>query len=188
MHADPSFLFEYQTIFLRAPVGMCVSEQRVIVAGNEALERMFGYPPAALAGQSFRLLYPSDEEFERIGVRIVSTITETGKYADERIMRRADGELFWCHVTGATLVPGNPHAAAIWTFEDLSARRSVSAELTPREREIASLLVEGKTSKQIARQIALSPRTVEMHRSRLMRKFNATTAGELLNRLLDNGQ
>jgi DNA-binding CsgD family transcriptional regulator len=46
------------------------------------------------------------------------------------------------------------------------------------------LLVEGKTSKQIGRQIGLSPRTVEMHHARLMRKFGASGAAGLLQRLL----
>jgi DNA-binding CsgD family transcriptional regulator len=99
-------------------------------------------------------------------------------------MKRANGDMFWCHVTGSALVKDDPHAAGIWTFEDLSARRPVTAELTAREREIAALLVEGKTSKLIARQIGLSPRTVEMHRAKLMRKFAAATSSELVNRLL----
>lgn len=60
----------------------------------------------------------------------------------------------------------------------------MTAELTPREREIAALLVEGKTSKVIARQIDLSPRTVEMHRARLMRKFEAATSSELVHKLV----
>jgi DNA-binding CsgD family transcriptional regulator len=99
-------------------------------------------------------------------------------------MKRADGELFWCHVSGKALQPNEPHAAGIWTFEDLSEKRPVTAELTPREREIAALLVEGKTSKLIARQMGLSPRTVEMHRAKLMRKFGAATSSDLVNRLL----
>jgi DNA-binding CsgD family transcriptional regulator len=99
-------------------------------------------------------------------------------------MKRANQELFWCHVSGRGLRKEDPHAAGIWTFEDLSSKRAVSAELTPREREIAALLVEGKTSKLIARQINLSPRTVEMHRAKLMRKFSAATSSELVHKLL----
>ena len=49
---------------------------------------------------------------------------------------------------------------------------------------IAALLVEGKTSKTIARQIDLSPRTVEMHRAKLMRKFSAATSSELVHKLV----
>ncbi|MDO9217426.1 MAG: LuxR C-terminal-related transcriptional regulator, partial [Lacisediminimonas sp.] len=120
----------------------------------------------------------------RTGARIVPIMNALGHYSDERIMKRANGELFWCHVTGKSMIRTEVHAAGIWTFEDLSAKRPVTAALTPREREIAALLVEGKTSKQIGRQVGLSPRTVEMHRAKLMRKFCAATSSELVNRLL----
>jgi PAS domain S-box-containing protein len=175
---------DYQTIFMHAPIGMCVSQHRIIQACNQALADMFGYQPQALNGLSFSVLYPSPDEFERTGARIIPIMNAKGHYSDERIMKRANQELFWCHVTGCSLVKNDPHAAGIWTFEDLSAKRPVTAELTPREREIAALLVEGKTSKLIARQIGLSPRTVEMHRAKLMRKFSAATSSELVHRLL----
>ena len=179
-----SQLINYETIFLNAPVGMCVSQNRVIKACNQALIVMFGYQPTGLIGQSFSILYPTPDEFERTGARIVPIMNAKGRYSDERIMKRASQDLFWCHVTGGALVENDPHAAGIWTFEDLSSKRPVTAELTPREREIAALLVEGKTSKLIARQIGLSPRTVEMHRAKLMKKFAASTSGELVHRLL----
>jgi PAS domain S-box-containing protein len=175
---------DYENIFLHAPVGMCVSENRVIQSCNDALAQMFGYQRDALAGQSLLVLYPTHDEFERTGARIVPIMNARGHYSDERIMKRANKELFWCHVSGRSLVHNDPHAAGIWTFEDLSEKRPVTAELTPREREIAALLVEGKTSKLIARQIGLSPRTVEMHRAKLMRKFAAATSSELVHRLL----
>lgn len=175
---------DYEQIFLHAPVGMCVSQNRVIHACNEALAAMFAYPRAELAGKSFAVLYPTLDEFERTGSRIVPIISAIGHYSDERIMKRANHELFWCHVTGHAMQLDDPHAGGIWTFEDLSKKRPVSAELTPREREIAALLVEGKTSKLIARQTDLSPRTVEMYRSKLMHKLNAATSTELVQRLL----
>lgn len=176
--------FNYETIFLQAPIGMCISQHRIIHACNYSLAKMFGYEREALIGQSFVALYPTPDEFERTGARIVPIMNAKGHYSDERIMKRADKELFWCHVSGRALVHNDPHAAGIWTFEDLSEKRPVTAELTPREREIAALLVEGKTSKLIARQIGLSPRTVEMHRAKLMRKFTAATSSELVHRLL----
>lgn len=179
-----SATIDYESIFQHAPVGMCVSQHRVIHACNDALATMFGYPKDALSGQSFAILYPSYAEFERTGARIVPIMNAKGYYSDERIMKRANGQLFWCHVSGRALRTDDPHAAGIWTFEDLSEKRPVTAALTPREREIAAMLVDGKTSKAIARRLGLSPRTIEMHRARLMRKFAATTASELINRLL----
>jgi PAS domain S-box-containing protein len=179
-----SLPIDYESIFKHAPVGMCVSHHRIIDACNQRLNEIFGYEADALLGQSFSVLYPTADEFERTGARIVPIMNAKGHYSDERIMKRANQELFWCHVTGSALIRDDAHAAGIWTFEDLSAKRPVTAELTPREREIAALLVEGKTSKLIARQIGLSPRTVEMHRAKLMRKFAAATSGELVHRLL----
>ncbi len=181
---NDTLAIDYETIFLQAPVGMCISQHRIIHACNHTLAKMFGYEREALIGQSFLVLYPTPDEFERTGARIVPIMNAKGRYSDERIMKRADKELFWCHVSGRALVHNDPHAAGIWTFEDLSEKRPVTAELTPREREIAALLVEGKTSKLIARQIGLSPRTVEMHRAKLMRKFTAATSSELVHRLL----
>jgi PAS domain S-box-containing protein len=175
---------DYEMIFQHAPVGMCVSSDRIIRSSNHALDAMFGYDGGKLHGQSFSMLYPTMDEFLRTGDRIVPIMNATGRYSDERIMRRANGELFWCHVTGRALDPSHPLGAGVWTFEDVSEKRPVTAQLTPREREIAALLVEGKTSKVIARQTDLSPRTVEMHRASLMRKFSASTSSELVNKLV----
>ncbi|MES2106703.1 MAG: LuxR C-terminal-related transcriptional regulator [Pseudomonadota bacterium] len=175
---------DFESIFQFAPVGMCISQNRIIRACNDDLARMFGYQKEELLGQSFLVLYPTPDEFERTGARITPIMNAKGYYSDERIMKRASQELFWCHVSGRGLHKEDAHAEGIWTFEDLSSKRPVTAELTPREREIAALLVEGKTSKLIARQIGLSPRTVEMHRAKLMRKFTAATSSELVHKLL----
>ena len=61
----------FESIFKYAPVGMCVSDQRVIQAGNDALAAMFGYEVGALAGQSFQVLYPTQDEYLRTGDRII---------------------------------------------------------------------------------------------------------------------
>ncbi|MEO6351598.1 MAG: PAS and helix-turn-helix domain-containing protein [Oxalobacteraceae bacterium] len=181
----PNLSIDFEKIFLYAPVGMCVSQNRIIQTCNEALCAMFGCLPEDLIGQSFLVLYPSAGEFERTGARIVPIMNASGHYSDERIMKRSNNELFWCRVTGRGLLQDDPHAVGIWTFVDISTKRALSVEFTPREREVSALLVEGKTSKLIARQLALSPRTVEMYRSKLMRKFNAANSSELVQKLLD---
>jgi DNA-binding CsgD family transcriptional regulator len=57
-------------------------------------------------------------------------------------------------------------------------------EFTPREREVAALLIDGLTSKLIGRRLQISPRTVDVYRARLMRKTGAATTPELINKLL----
>ena len=52
------------------------------------------------------------------------------------------------------------------------------ASLSPREREVLDLLVVGKPNKQIARELGLSPRTVEAHRARLMERLGVGSLAE----------
>jgi PAS domain S-box-containing protein len=176
---------DYRMAFEHAPVGLVLSRQRVMVDVNHALADMFGTTRDALLGQSFALLYPTPEEFEQTGQRIAPILNRSGRYADDRIMKRlgTSAELFWCHVTGRALDRGDPHAAGIWSFEDLSAQRRVSADLTRREREIAALLVDGLTSKQIGKLLGISHRTVEIHRAKLLRKYRVGSARELVKAL-----
>ncbi len=179
---------DYRTAFDLAPIGLVISRNRLMVDCNQQLLEMFGATRDQLVGRSFELLYPTHDEFERTGARIVASLNARGWYADERVMKRTGGprrgELFWCHVSGRALDPRHPHAAGIWSFEDLSARRQVKADLTPREREIAALLIDGLTSKQIGRKLAISPRTVDVYRARLMKKYDATTTPLLVQKLL----
>jgi FixJ family two-component response regulator len=75
---------------------------------------------------------------------------------------------------------------------DAAARRSTSAaddfegrlaSLTEREREVLDLVLSGSTSKEIARELVVSPRTVEAHRKNLLRKLEIGTVKELMLRL-----
>jgi PAS domain S-box-containing protein len=179
---------DYRLAFDLAPLGMALSRDRIMVDCNQALCEMFGVDRDQLVGQSFQILYPSADEFERMGQRIVPLLRSGSTYADDRIMKRVggrhSGETFWCHVTGRALDPKSPHSAGIWSFEDLSSHRPVSAELTPREREVAALLMDGLTSKEIGKALAISHRTVEIHRARLMRKYQAHSTPDLVHRLL----
>ena len=179
---------DYRTAFELAPIGLVLSRQRQIVDCNQQLLAMFGARREQLIGQSFEVLYPTHDEFERTGARIVASLDVRGWYADDRVMKRvggaAAGELFWCHVNGRAIDPAQPHAAGIWAFEDLSSKRKLKVDFTPREREIAALLIDGLTSKLIGRRLAISPRTVDIYRSRLMRKLGAATTPELVNKLL----
>ncbi|HEX5091180.1 MAG TPA: response regulator [Burkholderiales bacterium] len=72
---------------------------------------------------------------------------------------------------------------------DAAARRSQAgaasfaqrrATLTEREREVLDHLLAGRTSKEIARALSISPRTAEAHRHNLLQKFGAGSAKELV--------
>jgi DNA-binding NarL/FixJ family response regulator len=74
-----------------------------------------------------------------------------------------------CHLVDGYL---NPHAA------DASATTPL-AKLTTRERSVLQLVAEGRTNRVVAEFLSLSPKTVEKHRSSLMRKLGLHSATEL---------
>ena len=170
-----------QLAFDHAPIGLVLAEDRVIQACNPAFARMFGYPRDHLVNENFSVLYPSYQEFVSTGQRVIAH-PDIENYWDERIMARRDGSLFWCHVRCHSFSPDDPLRRAVYSFEDLSDTRPVQ-KLTPREREVVSQLVEGKTSKEIARHLSLSHRTIEIYRANLLKKYDVTSTTALLNAL-----
>jgi DNA-binding NarL/FixJ family response regulator len=66
-------------------------------------------------------------------------------------------------------------------------KKSPFQELTRREKEILQLVVKGLTSKQMAEHLRLSQRTVDHHRSNLLRKFNRKNSVEMVNYAVRNG-
>lgn len=171
--------------FLYAPIGLVVTENRVIRDCNTAFAHMFGYEREELQNQTFSILYPSKEEFANIRNRGINRLRDIGTYWDERVMARKGGALFWCRVRGHSFTPDEPLMRAVWSFADLSETRPYR-DLTRREREIVSHLSDGLTSKEIAQKLELSYRTVEVYRARLLKKFGVTNTSALVQSLGDS--
>jgi DNA-binding NarL/FixJ family response regulator len=70
---------------------------------------------------------------------------------------------------------------------DESATETSLEYLSPREREIFQMVVEGKTSAEIANVICLSPKTVETYRSRLMQKLGVKSLPGLIKYAIQKG-
>ncbi len=63
-------------------------------------------------------------------------------------------------------------------------REESEVVLTEREKEIVKFVVKGYTSQQIAEQLFISPRTVDTHRSNIMKKMDVKNSAELVNKAL----
>jgi FixJ family two-component response regulator len=81
----------------------------------------------------------------------------------------------------------------------IAARQNTSADsilapdfpgherLTAREREVLERIARGASSKEASRELAISPRTVEVHRARIMEKLGAKNAADLVRVVLGKG-
>lgn len=74
------------------------------------------------------------------------------------------------HQAGAGFADRAPQATSIPGF----------AQLTPREREVLRLIARGRSNKEAGRYLGISPRTVEVHRARVMDKLGARNTAELM--------
>ena len=76
-------------------------------------------------------------------------------------------------------------------LREQAAREADVAErvalLTPREQEVMALVVAGKANKVVAIDLAISERTVELHRGRIMKKMQARSLAELMRIVLPPG-
>jgi len=54
------------------------------------------------------------------------------------------------------------------------------AQLTPREREVLQLITNGQSNKEAGRNLGISPRTIEVHRARVMEKLGARNTADLM--------
>ncbi len=65
------------------------------------------------------------------------------------------------------------------TTENFEQNQKLSL-LTPREKEVFEVLTQGKSHREIGELLKISPRTVEVHKARVMEKLGIKTLAELL--------
>lgn len=170
--------------FQHAPDATLILADRVILRASLRVEAVFGWDVKELEGQSIRVLYPGQTDYELIGERARKALGAVPVYRDERFMRRKDGQVVWMEGHGTALDRNDPQRLAVWTYRPLETGGADAGPLTPTEKRIARYLVNGFTSKEIALAMGCSPRTVEVHRANMIRKMAVRNSFELVSRLL----
>ncbi|WP_284778005.1 PAS and helix-turn-helix domain-containing protein [Agrobacterium sp. lyk4-40-TYG-31] len=163
------------------PVPMVYATHRIIRDCNDEFARLFRYARLDLIDQSFARLYPKHSDFVRTGRMWKAHLPGGQVYYDERIMTASDGRRFWCQVHGRTRHATDPFAQALYCFQPIS--RPVAQQrltLTDRQRQIVTLISQGKTNGAIAGELGLSQRTIESHRARLMKATGLKNTAELV--------
>lgn len=69
---------------------------------------------------------------------------------------------------------------------DLKGPRRATPRLTPRERQVLSLVAHGYTSKQIGEKLGISPRTAETHRVNIGRRLGIRNVAQMVRYAIEN--
>ena len=118
-----------RSIFLAAPVGIGVVVSRVLRQANDRLCSMTGYSRAELLGQSSRILYPTDEDFEYVGREKYRQIGLLGTGTVETRWRRKDGVVINVLLSSSPLDPADLTRGVTFTALDITDRVRSEAAL-----------------------------------------------------------
>gem|GEM_PF-2130166 len=122
-------LAEQQLIFDTAAVGIAFVSQRRIVKCNRRLAEMYGYRPEEIQGQSTRIWFQSDEDFDRVGAAAYARLADGQNYSAEYQLRKKDGTVFWIHTDSRAIDPADPLAGTIIGMADINERKVAEAAL-----------------------------------------------------------
>lgn len=134
---------ELSAVFRAVPAGVGLVVQRVFRQANDYFYRMLGYRSDELIGQSTRIVYPSDEAFERIDREIQDQIERTGLAVLETETRCKDGRLIDVLLRVAPLVSNRPELGRVFCALDITEKKRSEAEHLARlERQRDTLIRE----------------------------------------------
>ena len=102
---------------------------------------------------------------------------------EQAFERAAAGREAMATAAATTAADGHADTGAEDAPPDDPVARQI-ASLTPRERQVFDLVIEGLLNKTIADRLGISIKTVELHRSRVMQKMDAHSCADLLRRVL----
>ncbi len=123
-------LREQQVILENAGVGIVFVKERSIARCNQRMADMFGYESAqAMAGLGSEVLYSSQESFQQLGEAAYAQLALGLHYKSELLMKRRNGDHFWCSLTGKLINPQDAEQGSIWIIEDIQEQKLAEAEL-----------------------------------------------------------
>ncbi len=197
---------KYRKIFETANDAIFVAdiEKGIIFEANKRAEQLLSMPCDEIVGMHFTQLHPKDETSiykeifrnhvrrrkhvsenlvvcnkagDRIPVTVSSSVMQLhGKKYISAIFRKVEQKDY----TRRNLIENQNYSSDIPIFNDMM-------KLTKREREILVLIAEGLTSKRISNQLFISKKTVDTHRTRIMRKLDVHNTADIVRYAVSSG-
>ncbi|HEY6896523.1 MAG TPA: response regulator [Rhodocyclaceae bacterium] len=130
---------EQTAIFESAGLGIAVVSNRCFVRCNTRCAELLGRTRAEIEGQSARLLFVHQADYDRVGREAYPVIGAGGTYQADWEFRRGESDTFWCRQSGRAIDPARPNEGSVWVFEDITERRNWEARLREAEERLRAL-------------------------------------------------
>ncbi len=124
---------ELDVIFENAGIGIAFVKNRKLVRVNRVLAQLYGGSPGELVGRETSIIYHSQEDFERYGERLYSSLRSGSVVVEEVPGRDRLGNPKWMRVTGKALNPDDPHEGSIWIVEDITDQKALTEAMERRD-------------------------------------------------------
>lgn len=123
-----------KSIFRSAPVGIGIIANRKIVWANEKLGKMLGYSSDEIVGKDTRWLYPSDDEYRRVGEEGYRELHTQGIKSIETQIKTNEGKIIDILLSLAPIDPLDLSLGVTFTALDISEKKQAAETLAENER------------------------------------------------------
>lgn len=128
-----------RSIIRVAPIGIGLVVGRTFLEVNDRVCRMTGYTEDELVGKSVRVIYPTQEEFDRVGKVKYREMDRTGTGSLETVWLRKDGTIIDVLLSSTLLDPDHPEAGITFTALDITERQRADHALRESEEKFRIL-------------------------------------------------
>lgn len=129
-----------ESIFKSAPIGIGLLVNRVILQVNEWLCQMTGYSEHEVLNKSVRILYCSDDEFERVGKLIYEQIDKLDVGTIESKWKRKNGEEYDVLLRATPVNPNDLSAGVTFTTIDITEQKRAEEKIRRSNQQLESFL------------------------------------------------
>ena len=130
----------YNSMLNAVPHAIIGLHEHRIVFASDATEAVFGWKPEELIGKTARVLYRTEEEYEKIAGYFYSALERQQTYIEEFPCRHKDGRDIVCMISASRIGESLKEREIVVTFEDISGRKQAEESLRKSEGKYRSLV------------------------------------------------
>ena len=118
-----ALLMQLEAVLDHAEVGIALTRNGHFELVSRHFCHIFRCEKHHALGQPTRMIHISDEAYQALSARAHPSFMQHGAFDGEVELIRRSGQLFWAHMRGRAVVPGDRSQGTIWTVEDVTEAR-----------------------------------------------------------------